>query len=299
MNQIFVCPFSEKPLVALSDYELGGINEKIQRGELFFQSGAPLSFPLKKAYLSSNRVYLYAEIEGILLLKKSTAIVERNRVENPLIRFTEVLTSQFFNSLGLEPTGALTAPGTELPAEPNLGADELRSLYTRLPKQGHCLVTAASAEVDELHNLIFGANYQYHVHLDHDPDRLKTVAGKLRSNTRYVLCDPELLPFESQTIDGYFSFNTIEGTEKETQKETYHSLKSALKEQAPCICIVNEQEKNHFEALYKSDIFSGKLRPWKKSTLPRFYFQKACYVDGGASASASGKRSFGSQLSQA
>lgn len=299
MDQVLVCPFSLKPLVALADHELVAINQKIQRGELFFQSGAPVSFSLQKAYVSSNRVYLYAEIEGILLLKKTTAIVERNRVVNPLIRFTETLTSRFFASIGLQQTGDMVSPRAELPAEPDLKQDELRGLYTKLPKQGHCLVTAASAEVDELHNLIFGLDYQNHVHLDHNADRLKTVKGKLKPDTQYVLCDYEVIPFENQSIDGYFSFNSIEGADKEAQKETYATLKSALKNDAPAVCLVDENEKNHFEAVYKSDVLSGKLKPWKKSDLPRFYFQKANYAKGGSSASVSNKRSFGSQLSQA
>ncbi len=283
----------------LADHELMRINQKVERRELFFQSGAPLSFPLRKAWVSTNRVYLYAEIEGILFLKKATAIVEKNRVENPMIRFTEAQSDRFFSDLGLEKNGDLVSSGSNLPAGPHLNAEVLKGLYTKLPRHGHCLVTAASAEVDELHNLVFGTNYQSHIHLDHNLERLQAVKGKLELNTRYVLCDSGVMPFGNESVDGYFSFNAVEEADKEAQKEAYHALKAALKKEAPCICIVNEQEKNHFEAFYKSDTLSAKLKPWKKSGLPYFYFQKTRYAGREASASVSDKRSFGSQLSQA
>lgn len=299
MSQLLVCPFSSRPLELLSQEELAKINARIERGELFFQRGVPLGFPLKKVYISSNRVYLYAEIEGILLLKRRTAIVEKNQVENPMIRITDGEISDFYQNLGLGKDGSFLPSGTDLPAEPNLGADVLRSLFAKINKQGHCLVTMASAEVDELHNLVFGLDYQSHIHMDHNPDRLRHINGKLEANTQYVLCDPETMPFEPQSVDGYFSFNLIEAVSKETQKAIWLSLKAVLKPAANSVCLVDEHEKNHLEAFYKSDLRSAKLKPWKKSDLPQLYFHKTRYAGGDVSASISDKRSFGSQFSKA
>lgn len=299
MNQLLVCPFSSKPLEPLSQDELTAINTRIGKGELFFQCGVPINFPLKRAFLSSNRVYMYADIDGILLLKKSTAIVEKNRVENPLVRITPGEVANFHNNLGLTAEGVFVAPGEDLPAEPNLGSDELRSLYTRLNKNGSHLVTAATADVDGLHNLVFCLNYQSHTHIDHNLNRLKHINGKLEANTQYVLCDAEIMPFDEHTVDGFFTFNGIEGAIKEVQKDIYASLKAMLNPEASCVFLVDEQEKNYLESFYKSDLRLAKLKAWKKSSLPKLYFQKTQYAGGGAPSSISGKRSFGSQFSKA
>ncbi len=299
MNQVLVCPFSSKALEPLSQDELTKINTRIGKGELFFQCGVPLGFPLKKAFVSSNRVYMYAEIDGVLLLKKSTAIVEKNRVENPLVRVTSAEITNFHNSLGLTAEGVFTAPNDDLPAEPNLRADEFRSLYTKLNKKGSHLVTAATADIDQLHNLVFGLNYQSHSHVDHNLNRLKSISGKLEANTQYVLCDAGVMPFDEHAVDGFFSFNGIESGVKEDQKNMYASLKTMLKPEASCVFLVDEQEKNYLESFYKSDLRSAKLKPWKKSNLPRLHFQKTQYAGGGAPSSISGKRSFGSQFSKA
>lgn len=284
MNEVLVCPFSSKPLEPLAQDELGAINKRIERGELFFQSGVPVSFLLKKAYISSNRLYVYAEVDGILLLKTSTSIVERNQVMNPMVRTTEAEIDNFYNNLGLSKDGNLLQNMLELPAESGLSSDELRKLFAKLNKQGQCLVTAASSEVDDLHNLVFGTNYQSHIHIDHNINRLRQINGKLEVNTQYVLCDVEIMPFQGQSLDAYFSFNTLEeGASKELQKVIYRCLRSVLKTEASSVFLVDQQEKNHLEGFYKSDILAARLKPWKKSSMPQFYFQKAGYLGGNVS----------------
>lgn len=299
MNQVLVCPFSFKALEPLSQDELTAINTRIGKGELFFQSGIPLGFPLQRAFVSSNRVYIYAEIDGVLLLKKSTAIVEKNRVKNPLVRIKPAEVANFHNSLGLTAEGVFTAPHDDLPAEPNLNSDQLRSLYSRLNKKGSHLVTAATADVDELHNLVFGLNYDCHTHVDHNLNRLKRIKGKLEVKTQYVLCDPEIMPFDQYSVDGFFTFNGIEDGVKGVQQDIYASLKKVLNPEASCVFLVDEQEKNYLASFYKSDLRSAKLKPWKKSSLPKLYFQKTQCAGGGTQSSISGKRSFGSQFSKA
>ncbi|GAB5522919.1 MAG: hypothetical protein Roseis2KO_07910 [Roseivirga sp.] len=242
---------------------------------------------------------MYAEIDGVLLLKKSTAIVEKNRVESPLVRIKQSDIADFHNSLGLTAEGIFTAPKADIPAALNLGSDELRGLYARLNKKGGHLVTAATADVDELHNLVFGLNYQCHGHVDHNLNRLKHIKGKLGANTQYVLCDAEVMPFKEHAVDGYFTFNGVEGSAKEVQKEIYASLKAVLNPEASCVFLVDEGEKNYLESFYKSDLLSAKLKPWKKNSLPKIYFQKTQHASGGAPSSISGKRSFGSQFSKA
>lgn len=300
MEQILVCPFTSKVLELLNQNELGAINQRIEKGELFFQCGVPVNFPLKKAYVSSSRVYVYAEMDGVLLLKTGTAIVERNRVANPMVRITEAEVNNFYNNLGISTDGGLLPAKEELPAEPDLNSDELRNLFGKLNKRGQCLVTTASADADNLHNLVFGTNYQSHIHIDHNIDRLKHINGKLEANTKYVLCDAETMPFQEQSLDAYFCFNSIEGgTSKELQKEIYAALKSVLKTNTNSVCVVDQTAKNHLEAFYKLDSLAAKLKPWKKSSIPQIYFEKASYARGDASVSISGKRSFGSQLSKA
>lgn len=299
MDQTIICPFTSKTLQPLGDEELIIINNRIHRGELFFQCGVPVGFELTKAYMSSNKLYVYAELEGILLMQKQTAIVERSLTANPQKRIADSDITSFYQNLGLRKDGNFLAAQTELPSEPNLGQNEWRNLFSTLNKQGHCLVTATTAQVDELHNLVFATNYQSHIHIDHDINRLRCVNGKLGTNTRYALCDVDIMPFEAESVDGYFGFNSFGAESKEVQKEIYTSLKAVLKSGTIAVCLVDGNNKNHALAQYKSDILSGKLKPWKKQSLPRFHFYNSNYATRGKSATISGKRSLGSQLSKA
>lgn len=299
MDQTIICPFTSKALQSLGDAELTAINNRIDRGELFFQSGVPLGFKLTKAFMSSNRLYIYAELDGILLMQKQTAIVERNLTANPLKRTSESDITNFYQNLGLRKDGGFLATQAQLPDEPNLSEAEWRHLFSMLNKQGRCLVTATTARVDELHNLSFGTNYQSHIHIDHNINRLRCVNGKLGTNTHYALCDVDVMPFDEKCVDGYFSFNSFGAESKELQKEIYTSLKLVLKSGTNAICLVDANNKNHAQAQYKSDVLSGKLKPWKKQSLPQFYFYSSDYSTKGKSATISGKRSFGSQFSKA
>ncbi|MCE7991779.1 MAG: hypothetical protein HEP71_07360 [Roseivirga sp.] len=246
-----------------------------------------------------HRVYVYADIDGILLMSKETAIVERNRIENPLIRVSETEVNEFYQQLGLSRDGVLLPPKAELPNELMLDEDQLRSLFSMLNKEGHCLVTSGTAQVDELHNLVFGTNYQTHIHIDHDINRLKMVNGKLGAHTYYVFCDAEIMPFHSHCVDGYFSFNPIMMASKEVQKELYFSLKDALKPATVGICLICDEDRDYLQAFYKSDVLSGRLKPWKRCTLPAFHFQKTEYRTQNHMGAISNKRSFGSQFLKA
>jgi hypothetical protein len=297
MEEVIVCPFTSKKLSQLTEQDLSDLNQRIVNNELFFQVGVPLKFPIQAGYISHDRVYVYAVIEGVLLLQKQTAIVERNRMNNPQRRISEGATEAFYQGLGIGGDGTFTRAQAEAKPEPVITPEHMKSVASAISKEGFCLITANTALTDEVRNLIFGRNFQYHLHMDHDIDRLRRVEGELSSYTQYILCDPEVVPVADDAVDSYCSFNTVSNQPKEVQVELYNALKRTLKSRGNAICLLDEAARNYIASSYKADSLAAKLKPWKKNALPAFRFYKVAYKASGRSV-ISDERSFGSQLSK-
>lgn len=295
MEQLLVCPFTSQPLRPLSEMELEAFQNKIEAGDCYFQKGAPVRLLPKKAFISHNQVYIYLEMGGILLLQKQTAIVAKNRTANPHKRISEQEIIEFYESLGLNEEGTLqTKVSTDsiLPA-----VIETANLEKSLPKTGHCFVTMGTQNVDAVHNLLFGTNFRQYLHFDHDLARLQPMVGALKNNTQYVLCDQELLPVMEDGIDALYSYEFIEGLEKETQFQLFDAMKKSLKDDAVAIILNAGAKSSPLESRYKSVKTKAALKPWKKVSLPQFLFRSVADSQGLSRDAVSGKRSWGSQLS--
>lgn len=84
-----ICPFTGRNLRLLSEAELSDVNAKIVTNELFFYPGAQVKKPLKRALVTEHQTYIYPILDNIILLKKETAIVAKNRTENYLKRVSD------------------------------------------------------------------------------------------------------------------------------------------------------------------------------------------------------------------
>lgn len=297
MEDVVVCPLTGKRLSPLTEQDLSGLNKRIANNELFFRVGVPLKFPIQAGYISHDRVYVYAVLEGVLLLQKQTAVVERNRTVYPQRRISKGAVEAFYQELGLAGDGTFTNGQVEALPEPVITSEQMKSVASAIDKQGSCLITANTSLSDELRNLIFGRNFQHHLHIDHDINRLRRIKGELASNTRYILCDPEVVPVANDAVDSYCSFNTNSNEPKEVQVELYNALKQILKNQGTAVCLLDEVARNYMTSSFKADSLSARLKPWKKNALPGFRFYKVGYMASGRSV-VSDERSFGSQLSK-
>ena len=99
VEEIVICPFTGKALIPVAEKQLASINDKIEKGELYFYQGAIVKNRIQQAYTSSNFLYIYIVHNGILLLKKETAIVPRSRVANPYHKNVQICQTQPFPSL--------------------------------------------------------------------------------------------------------------------------------------------------------------------------------------------------------
>lgn len=301
MEPILVCPFTSQPLRALDATELQNFHERIQKGGLFFHKGVPLEFLPQKAYVSRNSVFIYVEIDGVVLLKKETAIVGKNHTENPLKRTTQLVIDAFYRSLDLSPEGEFIHTHAAEPTSLDLNEATNKSLKSILPKSGGCLVTMGTNQLDALHNLLFGLEFREHCHLDHDIARLRQIAGNLKANTQYVLIDKKSLPLSKNSVDGLLSFSFNTDSSKEEQVALYDSLKVTLKTDAKAIILSEGGVTSPMESRHKSDVLSTKakslLTPWKKAKAAEIVFHHLEASTGSQSDAFSGKRSLGSQFS--
>lgn len=301
MQQYLICPHTLKPLRLLSEEELANLHQRVEMKGLFFQVGVPLQFLPERAYISQNQVYIYLEIEGVILLQKKTAIVAKNRTQNPNKRVTENLTEAFYKELGITPEGAFAERKFNA-EEDTLPDQEQRKVLNRLlPNSGVCLVTMGTSHVDPLHNLVFNTNFEAYLHLDHNMDRLRAVVNHLKRDTQYVFCDRDALPLDDVAVNALFAYSFLDDCEKEEQKALYQSLTRVLKPKSRSVILHKGNKTSHLQNAYKADRLSKKtkslLAPWSKKMIPEIVFhniEQPVDVKGGAF---SGKTSFGSQLS--
>ncbi len=271
-----VCPFTGKGLIELSKAELLQVNRQISDGILFFHHGAPVNVKLKKAFTTSSRTYIFPVFEEILFLKKVTAIVPKNRTKEPNKRTSQDSINEFYKEYGLG-RKFKKDPADELNIQSNpISLEQLKDLSKLLPKSGKSFVSVVTHDIDSIHNLVFGRNFDQYIHMDFSFDRLRSVVGKLKKDTIYVLGDICDLPLKSDSVDAMFSFDYINKYEKEEQKETYEELKRSMLADGVSVLMYDKNLPLHAKSRYVSDQRAHKamkvVTPWKKTKSSNFYF---------------------------
>lgn len=295
MEQLLVCPFTQQPIRPLSESELVKFHQRIEAGELYFHKGIPLDFLPQKAYFSKNQVYIYIELNGVLLMQKQTAIVTKNHSENPLRRVKDEVIDQFYLDLMLNKEGSVRAAHTpETVTEEKLNA---LTLVKSLPKKGKAFASLGTAQVDAVHNLLFGTTFRHHLHFDHDMSRMLAVNGNLKENTRYVLCDEHQLPVEEGSIDSLHSFEFLHGLEKTEQEGLFEALKQSMNPNGVALLVNLDAKTCQVETSFKAAKTKASFTPWKKVKLPQLLFHNIAVSTPSKPKAFSGKTSWGSQLS--
>lgn len=273
-NDILICPFSKKGLRLLSEHEISTINKKIANGELSFYPGVPVTTELTQAFSCSNYLYIYPIIDQVVMLKKETAIVPKNRIENPFHKTTQADIDKFNAEFGfgesLEKSGAKTvAPSERVKQE----------VLSKISRAGQVLLTANANSADEILNLTYGLKYDQMVHADHRLDRLKEVNEFLPSSTLKVLFDRTGLPFNEGSVDALVDLEAVDTLDKEGQERYYIELKRILDTEAVSVALFNNTKELKLKKNLNADIRAKKalkmVAPWKKVKLPRLYFIEA------------------------
>ena len=298
MEEVLQCPVTHKPLRLMTEEELNKVNERIRSGQFYFQGRAQVKFELKAALVTIQHTYIYPIIDDIVLLKKGTSIVPKNRTENPEMRITEEHTEAFYNQLGLNELGEFQKVKAQESGELPLDAAELKRLAMLLPKTGRNLLTLAGAEADHIHNLRFGKTFDQVFHMDDDMLGLLRLKAVLRNDTRLLYVDKTKLPFKEGEVDALFAFDLVNESEKETQNELYEGLKSILSAQSGAVLLYAEDKKSFLLNKHKTARKLSKLKPWKKDKTPEIHFHPVNSTAMGANqAPIVTKTSLGSQFS--
>ncbi|MHA7101165.1 class I SAM-dependent methyltransferase [Roseivirga pacifica] len=296
-DNIFTCPFTSRQLKPLSVAELVTVNAQVAQNQLCFYSGVPVRFKLEKAYASDNHLYIYPVIDDILLLQKDTAVVAKNRTENPFLRVSEHKVEEFYSAFNFSGDKAVVASPSTKP----LATEELKSLKNLLPKSGSCFLSAFSEHADSILNLEFGTQFDHYVHLDYNIDRIRSVKEQLSAKTIYVLAEMNDLPFADASIDAFFSFDFINNYEKDFQHMAYDELKRALSPSGASVVLYDKAKPMHAGAKRKNELLSKKalsyVAPWKKVKVPTIHFHPMSDASNSNATNVVAKTSLGRQLS--
>lgn len=270
-----ICPFTKRNLRFLSDAELKDVNAKIDMNELFFYPGAQVKKPLKRALVTENQTYIYPIFDDIILLKKETAIVAKNRTENYLKRVSDHIISYFDELYDFDEKSHEESLMTKS-ATAAMPSDEIARLKERLPLSSNIFLSFASDNVDDVHNLVFNSKFTNYVHADFNIERLRSVKGDLQKGTVVVLCDNDDLPFSENSIDAIVSFDHINQYDKESQKAASLEINRVLSTEGASIVLFDADKPLAAERQIKKEQLAkkahGLMKPWKKVKNPTIYF---------------------------
>lgn len=295
-----ICPFTGRNLRLLSEAELNVINAKIITNELFFYPGAQVKKPLKCALVTEHQTYIYPILDNIILLKKETAIVAKNRTENYLKRVSDNIDTYFDELYNFDENNQEDEAMVQntVPAMPS---EEIARLKQLIPNSSNIFLSIASDNIDDVLNLVFNSKFSKYVHADYDIERLRAVKSDLQKDTLLVLCDNTDLPFSNSSIDAIISFDKINQYEKENQKLISGEISRVLDTAGASIVLFDEDKPLAAERQLKKEQLvkkaQGLMKPWKKIKNPTIYFHPV-RGDKGADISSSvvGKTSLKRQL---
>lgn len=296
-NETFICPFTKKGLRLLSEHELAMINNKCERQELLFYSGVPVNFEIQQAFVSTNFLYIYPVHEGVVLLKKATSIVSGNRIEHPFLARDQKKVEDFYQAYGFQDEGRKAIEGNAILEDAI--KDEVRNY---LPKQGETLISANANSASDVLNLVYGCQYQYHIHLDHDLERLRAVQGSLERTSTQVLCDQVFLPLQSASVASFIDLDLNNALDKSDQVALYKEMTRVLSATGVCVKLYSDSKNFEFKKLLAADKLAKKaknlLKPWKTQEYPSMYFIQIQTPPQGSSAELNVKKTkFSSQFS--
>lgn len=276
MNELLICPFSGKPLRRLEEKELTILNERIEQGQFLHYSGITVDRKLVSAYTNPTTTYIFPVFDGIVFLKKDTAITSKGRTLNPHIRIREDKIKLFYDIYPLLSSSSREEQLVEDTNSELLSPEEVKELKQLLPKSGHCFLSAVSHDVDAIYNLRFNTRFEQYIHIDFSLQRLRTIQSELGSDTLFVLCDVLDLPFGEGSINALFSFDLINMYDKKVQNKAYEEIKRVMTPDGFSVLTYEEGKPLHARVSQKIDKISSKakglLAPWSKQKKSQVYF---------------------------
>jgi hypothetical protein len=272
IQNIFNCPFTQKPLRQLDDDELKIVNQKILDSELYFFEGALCDRPLTKAYATDQMLYIYPVIDSVLFLKRETAIVAKNRIEYPHHRRDKSDDAKFYTNYFFLSSTDFSEPKTVS----SLTKDELDSFKSKMPKDFKYLMTANATSADDIINLGYGGHMTVHFHLDTDLKRLKAVGSSLPDHIQLALLDLDHIPLQRDVVDIFINLEPIDHFSDLIQLDFYNQMKKLMGKRAVLLSSYHLIDRVRAVKKLKADILKLKamrlFRPWSKSHMPRMYF---------------------------
>ncbi len=271
-----ICPFTGRNLRFLSEKELETVNERIGRGELYFHPGIQVSKSLSQALVTEHQTYIYPIFDDIFYLKRETAIVAKNRTENYLKRISQIVIDEFERKYSFDQNQQGNIKETA-PKHKGITSQLASSLRDKLPKKGKYFLSMCSGDIDAIHNLVFGTDFDQYLHVDFELSKLRAIAPSLRDKTVLILADNGHLPFKASTVDALVSFDPINKYTKEDQKVIYQNFKSVLSTDAASVLLYDSSKPLHAKVLLGADKLSnvarGVVMPWRKAKKASFHFE--------------------------
>jgi ubiquinone/menaquinone biosynthesis C-methylase UbiE/uncharacterized protein YbaR (Trm112 family) len=236
--EILQCPFTGSRLTLADDKRLLQLNNEISKGNRSHLDGTPVSEELQQALVSSDGLFFYAILEGVLILLPNLAIpFNKEQSSRFAVRVSaeKKATMNFYDRIGWkEVRGEVFEDANRFEDLRPVSSEYIRNCNMRLKKYlrptGKYLLDIASGPIQYPEYLRCSEDYDFRICGDLSFTALMAARKKLGDRGIYVLCDITNLPFKPNSIDGFVSLHTIYHVPAKEQVQAVREVYRVLKE---------------------------------------------------------------------
>jgi len=240
IEPILQCPITKSSLAFMNQDELNELTRDIRLGRLKYLNGMVVKdIEIEAALISSDRIYIYGVIDGILILLPSLVMVraadwhatqkwDMDSATNSVMRFYEEIGWQ-------KPAEKLFEDAQRFEDLRPVSSEYIHKCHLRLaqwlPQTGRYLLDAASGPIQYPEYLSYSEGYEYRVCVDLSFLALKAARKNLGDKGIYLQCDITNLPLKDFSMDSFVSLHTIFHIPAAKQLTACVELYRVLKEQ--------------------------------------------------------------------
>jgi SAM-dependent methyltransferase/uncharacterized protein YbaR (Trm112 family) len=238
MEDILICPITHERLRALNRDELGQVNARIAKGDLFFYEGRPVTREIQAGYASANGKFAYAVEDGIINLLADSALAlegeSRPQEKGAGLRAEKQAVQNFYDRVGWQKGEQGRYVDTIRFTDPRpLVQDYYRRCHLRMGRylkaQGAYFLDVASGPIPDAWSLALSQDFAFRICVDLSRRALQEAQAKLGERGIYLLADITNLPIRDDAMDALISLHTIYHVPADEQGRAFAELYRVLK----------------------------------------------------------------------
>lgn len=232
---ILKCPVTGQDLRLMNGDEIIELNELINNGKVWQADGKVMQETLSEALVTTDGVYHYPMLKGVVLLLPDLALVKnKEKILGDSLSDDKKLVKNFYDDRGWHTNEKGDYEDAEIFEDLRPFAQPyIKKCHDRVSRflhpTGKYMMDAASGALQYEDYLQYSDGYQYRICIDLSFRGLMECKRKLGDKAICLLCDMTNLPIKDNVTDGFISLNTIYHIPKDEQIKAITELNRVMR----------------------------------------------------------------------